>query len=81
MNKSELEKIAERICDHYCKCPEKYKKQSQLDRICMNCPLDKALQNGLRKINMQVEYTTGDLAERINEVVDAVNELKEGAGR
>lgn len=38
--KSEVEGVAELICDHYCKFPELIKKEDILHRICEGCPLN-----------------------------------------
>ena len=38
--KSEVEGVAELICDHYCKFPELIKKEDILRRICEGCPLN-----------------------------------------
>lgn len=47
----QLEEIAENICDHYCKYPEKYSIKEKgddaydalLNEVCVKCPLNKIM--------------------------------------
>lgn len=42
---AQLQRIAEDICDHYCKFPEQYEGDDGIDRLisehCENCPINK----------------------------------------
>ena len=36
----EIEQLTEQFCDHYCKYPEMFKDQNELDDICDSCPIN-----------------------------------------
>ena len=38
---SEIEKVLEEMCDHYCKYPYEIYDDNQLGKVCENCPLNK----------------------------------------
>ena len=40
MDEKQLEEIAEKFCDKYCKYPYLINEQSKLDDICENCPMN-----------------------------------------
>lgn len=40
IDRSELNKVIEAICDDYCKMPDICETQERLDRHCAECPLN-----------------------------------------
>lgn len=50
------ESVVERICDGYCKFPQIVHDDNDLDRICDNCPMDKAVSGSVDVVHGYSEW-------------------------